>query len=162
MTVTFELNLKSVLRWALGIVFLWAALSKLANLQDFYSSLVAYQLGLPPFLLRLVATTLPWLELFCALMLLSGFWLQTAVLWSLVLCASFFVVTGQAWLRGLHVSCGCLNLDFLGAHSPLVTWLESVAFACVRSLFLLAAAVYLWRSGSGPAKFTAPGTPHYA
>ena len=151
MTVTFELNARSILRCLLAVVFIWAALSKLANLQDFYSSLVGYQLPLPLALLRLVATTLPWLELLCGLMLLSRFWLRAATLWALMLCAIFALATGQAWARGLQISCGCLNLDFLGqaaGHSPLVQALESVGFAFLRSLLLLAAAGFLLREGS--------------
>ena len=159
MTITFDLNARSVLRWALGIIFIWAALSKIASLQDFYTTLVAYRLGLPHFFLRLVATTLPWLELFCGLMLVSRFWLRTALVWTLILCGAFALVTGLAWCRGLQISCGCLNLDFLlgaGGKSPLVTWLESVGFAFVRSLCLVAAAIYLWRSGAGTSAPTRP------
>ena len=48
------------------------AISKLAILQDFYSSLVAYKLPLPKVFLQSGAIVLPWLELFCGLMLMSG------------------------------------------------------------------------------------------
>jgi uncharacterized membrane protein YphA (DoxX/SURF4 family) len=156
-TVNFEINLRSSLRWMLGLLFLWAALSKIANLQDFYSSLVAYQLPLPAVYLRLAATTLPWLEFFCGLMLLSGFWLQTATLWALVLCVVFAVATGQAWARSLPISCGCFNLDFLGAagKSSMVALLESVGFAFVRSLLLVAACVYLLRDRSAEGRHQA-------
>ena len=152
MTLTLELHPRSIVRWVLGILFIWAALSKLANLQDFYSSLIAYQTGLPGPLLRLTATTLPWLELFCGLMLIARFWLRAALLWALVLCVTFAIVTGLAWARGLQISCGCLNLDFLGlgggSKSPLVTLLESVGFAFGRSLLLVLAAAYLLRDVS--------------
>jgi putative oxidoreductase len=166
-TVTLELNLRSILRWVVGVIFIWAALSKLANLQDFYSSLVAYQLALPALLLRLIATTLPWLELFCGLMLISRFWLRAAMLWALVLCAVFTVVTAQAWARGLQISCGCLNLDFLGLAAGGKTFmlLESVGFAFVRALLLVTATVYLLRDGSkqsGRPTAAAVSSPDYA
>jgi putative oxidoreductase len=166
-TVTVDLNLRNILRWVLGAIFIWAALSKLANLQDFYTSLVAYQLALPALLLRLIAITVPWLEFFCGLMLLSRFWLRAAMLWTLVLCVVFAIVTGQAWARGLQISCGCLNLDFLGlaAGSKSLRLLESVGFAFVRSLLLVTAMVYLLRGGSKPANpptAASAGSPGYA
>ena len=143
MKITLELDRRTTLRWLLGAVFIWAAVSKLANLQDFYTSLVAYRLPLPDLCLRLAAVTLPWLELFCGLMLLTQFWLRTAATWVVVLCAVFTVCTGQAWARHLEISCGCLNLDFIGLGSAAKSFLESVGFAFFRALFLLAAGSYL-------------------
>ncbi len=149
MTISFDLNPRNLLRWILATVFIWAAASKLANLQDFYANLFAYQLPLPAPLLRLAAIILPWLELLCGLMLLSRFWLRTALCWSVVLCAIFALCTAQAWARGLQISCGCLNLDFLGlgrgANASLASFLESVKFAFPRALGLLAAGLYLLR-----------------
>jgi len=169
MTITFELNLRTVLRWLLAALFIWAALSKLSNLQYFYTSLVAYQLPIPGLVLRGVATTLPWLELFCGLMLLTRFWLRPALLWSLLLCVAFAAATGQAWARGLSISCGCLNLDFLGlsggSKSPVVLFIESVGFAFIRSLLLAAAAVYLLRNeraGTSEQRVAAVNSPDYA
>jgi putative oxidoreductase len=93
--------------------------------------------------------TLPWLELFCGLMLLAGFWLRAATGWAFVLCAVFALCTGQAWIRGLTISCGCLNLQALGlttdAHPSLTGFLESVRFAFFRALLLCVACLWLLR-----------------
>jgi len=149
MKITIDLNLRNVVRCLLGIIFVWAAVSKLANLQDFYVSLVAYRLPLPHYLLRLTAISLPWLELFCGLMLLVQCWYRVALIWVVVLCAIFLLCTGQAWGRGLEISCGCLNLDFIGlggaAKSSAALFLESVKFAFFRAALLLAAGLYLLR-----------------
>src|SRR5258708_21203311 len=114
MKVSFELNFKVVLRWLLGALLIWAALSKLANLQDFYGNLLAYKLRLPGFLVRLVAMVLPWLELLCGLMLLAKVRTEAAIVWSVVLFLVFVLATGQAWARGLVISCGCFNLELFG------------------------------------------------
>jgi uncharacterized membrane protein YphA (DoxX/SURF4 family) len=155
MKVSFELNLKTILRWILGLIFIWAAISKLANLQDFYSSLTAYKLLLPEGWLRSIAITLPWLELFCGLMLLFRFWFRAAISWSVALCALFIVSTGQAWARGLDISCGCLDLELFGlsgeANSSAARFFQSPAFACMRAIGLAGAAVYLLRNASGEA-----------
>ena len=146
----FGLDLKIVLRWILGLLFLAAAVSKLAGLQDFYASVLAYQMPLPSALLRAVALSLPWVELLCGLMLLTGFRLRAALICAIVLFGIFAVATGQAWARGLNIGCGCfvLVLPFLegDAKAKFATFMESPAFAFCRALLLLAVTVWLFRS----------------
>lgn len=146
MKVTLEFDLKAALRWLLAIILIWAALGKIANLQEFHASLAAYKLPLPEALLRLAVTGLPWLELLCGIFLVAGGLRRAALLWTVILCAVFVLATGQAWGRGLEISCGCLKLDFLGDGAAKKA-LESVQFAFVRAVLLLGAAVYLFRTG---------------
>ena len=138
-----------MLRWLLGLVLIWAALSKLANVQEFYGNLLAYQLPLPDALVRWVAPMLPWLELLCGLLLLTRMWTEAALVWALTLFVVFVAATGQAWARDLEISCGCLNFHLLGLDNSsgvgLRKILESVTFAFFRAIFLLAGAVYLLR-----------------
>lgn len=138
MKVRFSL----LLRWLFGVLLLWAAFSKLANLQAFYASLLAYQLPLPDPLLRVTAIVLPWLELFCGLHLLVGFWTQAALGWALVMFSIFLIATGQAWARGLDISCGCFNVQWFGGQAFARTF-ESVGFAFFRSVLLVAGGLYL-------------------
>jgi len=148
--ITFEINLKVAVRWLLGVLLVWAALSKLANLQDFYGGLLAYHLPLPDFFLRAVAACLPWLELLCGLMLLSQVRSEAALVWALLLFSIFVLATGQAWARGLDISCGCFNLQLLGLgeNEGVGRFLHSVQFAFFRALLLAAGAIYLLRSQS--------------
>lgn len=137
-----------LLRWLLGLLLVWAALGKLANLQEFHVTLAAYRLPLPPSLLRGAGMVLPWLELLCGLLLLGGMRKRAALTWSLVMFLTFFVCTGQAWFRGLKITCGCLDLRIVGIQpgSPAVAMLESVEFAFLRSLVLAVVAGFLlWR-----------------
>lgn len=145
MKVTLEFDLKAGLRWLLAIILIWAALGKIANLQEFHASLAAYKLPLPDTLLRLAVTALPWLELLCGILLVTNGLRRAALLWTVILCAVFVLATGQAWGRGLEIACGCLKLDFLGDGAAKQA-LESVQFAFVRAVLLLAAAVYLFRT----------------
>lgn len=147
MKITLEINPKNLVRWLLGVLLIWAALSKLANLQDFYGGLLAYQLPLPDFFLRWVATFLPWLELLCGLMLLAKIQMEAVLTWAVVLFSIFVVATGQAWMRGLDISCGCFNLQVLGVAetSSFAKFLHSVSFAFFRALLLAAGAIYLIR-----------------
>ena len=147
MKVTIELDFSRVVRWLLAAVLLLASVSKLANPQEFYASIVAYQLPLALPLVRLVAIILPWLELLCGVLLLVGGARQAALAWTVVLFASFVLATGQAWARGLNISCGCFHLDFL-ANPGLVKLIEFIPFAFFRAALLLAGAVYLFRQQS--------------
>jgi uncharacterized membrane protein YphA (DoxX/SURF4 family) len=144
MKVTLEIELKRPLRWLLAAVLLWAALSKLANLQEFYADLLAYRLPLAVPLVRLAAMSLPWLELLCGLLLLVGGPGRAALAWTSALFALFVLATGQAWARGLDISCGCFHLDFLG-NAKLVKLFESIPFAFFRAGLLLAGAIYLFQ-----------------
>ncbi len=151
MRITFEINGRSLVRWLLGIILVWAAVSKLPNLQEFYGALAAYRLPLPGAVLRFSAEVLPWLELFCGLLLLARLWYRATLLWLLILCTLFLIATGQAWARGLEISCGCMNLDFLqlsGMGNGTVKLLESAPFAFGRALLLTAGCAYLLRDHS--------------
>lgn len=143
MKVTVELDSARLVRWLLATVLLLASVSKLANPQEFYTSLVAYRFPLTLSMLRLVAMVLPWLELLCGLLLLVGGARRAALAWTVVMFAAFVLATGQAWARGLNISCGCFHLDFLG-NPGLVKFFESIPFAFFRAVFLLVGALYLF------------------
>lgn len=143
MKVAFEFDLKTAVRWLLALLLVWAALSKIANLNEFHASILAYQVPLPDSLIRLTAIALPWLELLCGILLLVGGARRAALVWAMVLFAVFVLATGQAWARGLDISCGCFKLGFLGEGAAKI--LESVSFAFFRALLLLAGAAYIWR-----------------
>jgi len=144
MKIAFEINIKTTLRWLLAVLLVWAAVTKIANLNEFYLSIVLYKLPLPEALLRLAAMVLPWLELLCGFLLIAGKVQKAALLWAAILFAVFVFATGQAWARGLDISCGCYKLDFLGPKFAAI--FESVKFAFFRALLLLAAAVFLLRN----------------
>ena len=136
------------LRWLIGVLLIWAALGKLANLQEFLVTLAAYRLPLPPAFLRGTAMVLPWMELLCGLLLIADLRTQAALMWSLVMFVIFAVCTGQAWFRGLKIACGCLDLRFVGIQpgSPTSVLLESVEVAFLRSMVLaFATGLVLWR-----------------
>ncbi len=159
MSITFEINHRHLIRWLLGGILVWAAVSKLGNLQEFYGALAAYRLPLPGLALQFSAEILPWLELFCGLLLLARLWYRAALQWLLILCLIFLIATGEAWARGLDISCGCMNLDFLqlgGIGKAAVKSLESAPMAFGRALLLALAAVYLLRNQVQEARRASP------
>ncbi len=127
------------LRWLLGIVFIWAALGKMVGPQDFLANLFEYRLPLPEFSLRFAAVTLPWLELVFGLSLLTGFWPESTLGVILMLMMVFLIATGQAWVRGLEIDCGCF-----GTAIEKNTFVGSVQFAFFRNLVLAAISLFLF------------------
>jgi uncharacterized membrane protein YphA (DoxX/SURF4 family) len=137
----------TTLRWLLGALMLWAAVSKLAQPTDFLGSIYAYELPLPKSWLQLVAVILPWLELLCGLLLIGNVWSETALVAILGMLGVFVLATGQAWARGLDISCGCFDLTIFGLESSagLVKFIESPGFAFFRNLVLVLVAFALLR-----------------
>jgi len=150
MRMALDTNLQVALRWLLGLLLVWAALSKLANVGEFYGQLLGYRLPLPNLLLKLTAAILPWLELLCGLLLLANRLTLPALTWAQVLFVIFIVATGQAWWRGLKIDCGCLNLSLLGfaPDGAASRFLQSTGFAFFRALGLAFAGGYLLRCGT--------------
>jgi len=140
-------TVKRGLHVLVGLLLIWASLSKIGDVQSFLGSLMAYDLGLPRPLLSTVTQTLPWLELFCGLMLLAGHRVGAALVCCLVMFGAFTLATGQAWARGLTIDCGCFNLGLLGLadNQTLRTWLASPLFAFARALVLLMVVALLLR-----------------
>lgn len=137
-----------VLRCFIALLLLWASVSKLSNPTEFLGSIYAYELGLPKTFLKITAIVLPWVELLCGLTLLAKVWTETALATSLALFSVFVLATGQAWARGLKISCGCFDFGILGLdkdHSPVVKFLESPGFAFIRNLALCAILYQLLR-----------------
>lgn len=150
MNAAFQRTARRVVLWGLAALLIWAALSKIANLNEFYLNIALYRLPLPDAALRLAAVVLPWLELLCGILMCAGAARRAALLWAVALFGLFVLATGQAWARGLNINCGCFQLDFLGAELSRI--FESVRFAFFRALVLLAAALFVLRGlPRGPA-----------
>jgi uncharacterized membrane protein YphA (DoxX/SURF4 family) len=147
MKIILEFDVKNGLRWLLAVILVWAALGKIANLHEFYATILAYQMPVAEPLARWVAMVLPWLELLCGLLLMAGSARRAALAWTALMFGVFVLATGQAWLRGLDISCGCFKLAFLG-DGVLAKFVESVKFACVRAVFLMGASLYLLRASA--------------
>lgn len=105
---------------ALGGVFVYASLDKIADPRAFARIVYHYQvvgpnasLGFVP--ANLVAVALPWLELFAGLLLITGLWRREAAVVAAVLLAVFVAAVGSTLARGIDIrNCGCFALDESG------------------------------------------------
>jgi putative oxidoreductase len=103
-------------RWGVrfvGLVFIAASLHKIAAAQEFGRVIENYRI-VPWFAINFIALILPWVELFCGLLLVTGVFRPAASLIVLGLTAVFILSVGFNMIRGLEFDCGC----FGSVHTP--------------------------------------------
>lgn len=105
-------------RWWLGCVYLFMGLHKAFPHPEYFLKLVRqYDLVTAPWLLNSIAAALPWFEVFCGLLLLSGLAVRGAALNSVLMLVPFTLVvlkralaiaatTGQPFCA-IKFDCGC-------------------------------------------------------
>ena len=94
-----------------GLIFLAAALPKIADLSGFAASVHNFHMEavLPMAATNLLAMTIPWVELVAVLALVSGVRPRAGAIVYTVLLAVFTIGVAQALARGLSFECGCFG-----------------------------------------------------
>ncbi|MDP0499990.1 MAG: MauE/DoxX family redox-associated membrane protein [Verrucomicrobiota bacterium JB022] len=106
MAGTRPINL--VLRLFVAVVFLVSGALKLWDPSRFLLDVLSFQL-FPYKTAYLIALTLPWLEVLCALALLVRCCRRGAIALLAVLTVSFIALLITAEARGIHTDCGCFG-----------------------------------------------------
>ncbi len=106
-----------VLRLYIGILFLYASMSKIPYPAEFAEALAAYQV-VPYWALNFIAVALPWVEATCGLFLVIGLTTRAAssVLGSLLICFTLGQLINL--IREIPINCGC----FQNAGNPITWW----------------------------------------
>jgi uncharacterized membrane protein YphA (DoxX/SURF4 family) len=104
-------------RWLLGALFVYMGLQKAVDPVAFLKLVREYHLVETPFLLNAIAVVLPWFEVFCGLLLLTGTAVRGTALVSLLMLLPFTSLiywraralgTAQSIpLCGVKFDCGC-------------------------------------------------------
>lgn len=102
-----------VCRLAVGAVFIYASLDKLANPAGFAQAIFNYRM-VPMSLLHVMAHGLPVLEFIVGAALILGVARRGAALLAAGMTLVFIVAIATALSRGLDISCGCFHTD--GGH----------------------------------------------
>jgi uncharacterized membrane protein YphA (DoxX/SURF4 family) len=108
-----------VARWLLGGLFIYMGATKAMHPEEFLKLVRQYDLTSSYFLLNAVASTLPWFEVFCGVLLLCGVAVRGV---ALVLAIILIAFTWTVWQRALLLEgaraipfcavkfdCGCGN-----------------------------------------------------
>jgi uncharacterized membrane protein YphA (DoxX/SURF4 family) len=106
-----------LIRWLLGFLFLYMGLNKALHPVDFLKLVRQYDMLHWHILLNLVASLLPWFEVFCALLLLAGVAVRGAALLLMMMLIPFTVVVIRRALAiqaaaglpfcAIRFDCGC-------------------------------------------------------
>ncbi len=118
-------------RWAVGAIFIYASLDKLAHPDAFAQAIANYRL-VPMALLHPFAWFLPVLEVVAGAALILGWQRRGAAVLTAGMTVMFIVAIALALARGLDISCGCF--DTADGHGVGLDLL-------IRDVFLLAGAL---------------------
>jgi uncharacterized membrane protein YphA (DoxX/SURF4 family) len=99
----------SILRIGLGLIFVYAAWTKLREpWMLFAMSVDAYHI-LPEWGSIAVARILPWFELTLGVLLIAGVWKKIALPAASALLALFFALMVRSYAKGEGIDCGCFG-----------------------------------------------------
>lgn len=155
MMVAARARVVAVCAWILGLVFVWAATSKIHDLPAFVESIDNFH-AIPPAWSPYLALAVPCFEVVVAGALFIGYGRRGAGLVAMGMLVLFTAAMIQALVRGINLDCGCF-----GSSTPSHVGLESIARNA--ALLGLACAVVFLRVptlGTGPKAPEAPTGTH--
>ncbi|HJV67286.1 MAG TPA: MauE/DoxX family redox-associated membrane protein [Geomonas sp.] len=127
-------HIPAAVRIALGAIFIYAAILKIADPVGFAGSIAAYKI-LPYFASYLTAAILPFVELVCGVLLVTGYRVRGGALIIGLLNLVFIAALASAIVRGLDIDCGCFKQG--GAKtSPWLALLRDLLFLAMTVLVL--------------------------
>ncbi len=140
--------LEWLLRLCLGGLFVWSGVVKLQDLPEFLESVGNYQFEFlnEPYD-AVVTYTLPWVEVFAGLAVISGFGKSGGLVIIMGMLASFCWALSDAWSKGLNINCGCFSKNSEPVNYPLKL-AENVGIFVV-ALVLLIMALRMRRKSEG-------------
>ncbi|MFZ4765945.1 MAG: MauE/DoxX family redox-associated membrane protein [Roseimicrobium sp.] len=97
-----------VAAWIFGAVFVWSGWLKVQDPALFLVNIRSFRMLPDPFAAWL-ALTLPWLEIFAGLAVLTGWLRRGGVLLLNAALVVFAIALLTAWARGLNIECGCFG-----------------------------------------------------
>jgi uncharacterized membrane protein YphA (DoxX/SURF4 family) len=114
-----------IIRLALGLVFIYASMDKIANPEEFAKAINNYRM-MPDWILNIMAIYLPWI-LFAGTFLVFGIYVRGSTLVINVLMVIFIIAISAALFRGIDIHCGCFSTEG-GEKVGLLKLLEDFAY----------------------------------
>ncbi len=131
--------LNLLIRIAVGAIFIYAAIDKIANPAQFARIVYNYHL-VPPDLINIFALVFPWIEIMAGILVVLGIGKEGAVILANLLVLSFIIALSINLFRGVNIECGCFSVSS-NAKSSIISLL-------IRDVGLLVLTAYLFFSPS--------------
>ena len=110
-------------RWVLGGVFIYMGVAKAIHPEDFLKLVRDYEMVSNPYVLNVLAAALPWFEIFCGVLLLSGVAVRGTALIAVAMLLPFSLLVlkralaiashGGSPFCSVAFDCGCGNGEVL-------------------------------------------------
>jgi putative oxidoreductase len=97
-----------VFRLYVAGLFIYASMYKINYTAEFSQTIASYEL-LPHWAVNVSAVTLPWVELICGILLVTGIRVRSATLIIALLLTTFAVAIFINLLRDSPIGCGCFH-----------------------------------------------------
>jgi len=101
-------HLLFIFRLIVGGVFIWAGVLKIMDPLGFAQNIKNYRIFShdTSFFLAIV---LPWMEAFCGIFLIIGFWRRASALLTSAMLLGFIALVVITIARGIDIDCGCFG-----------------------------------------------------
>lgn len=126
MNGTLLLDWRYLIRFALGALFIWAALAKIADVPGFVAEVHNFRM-VPVALENIFAITLPWIELVAGVALIMNVAPRSGLIVLGGLLLVFFVAILSAIIRNLDIACGCFGTSD-ASRTGWITLIRDVVF----------------------------------
>ncbi len=123
-----------ILRFVLGLTFIWASWHKIINPGEFAKIIYGYGV-FPEISINLIAIFLPYVECLAGICLITGILPRSSLLVINGLLAAFIILIGFNLFRGHSFDCGCFSVSDTPGNAA---W-----SLLIRDFLLLWAGVYL-------------------
>lgn len=125
-----------VLRLLLGVVFCYAAIDKIINIDQFARAIYYYHI-LPGWAVNLLAIFMPMVEMIAGLALILGLWPRGAVALIGAMLVMFIVALTIVYVKGIDINCGCFSTSDRGKSSAsTLIWRDLLLLlACIQIFF---------------------------
>lgn len=119
--------LELIVRTAIGLIFIYASLDKIASPAEFARIIYNYHL-LPGELVNMVAIIMPWVELICGICVILGIYKEGAILIIGLMLFVFAVSIGINLFRGVDIECGCFTVSSRAKNNALGLLLRDIGY----------------------------------
>jgi len=110
MKFSIEARLYLLLRIIVGIIFIWASWSKIYDPEGFARIVQNYRI-LPSIFVHPFALILPWVEMLCGIVLITGYLVKGSAMIINTLLIIFMLSFIINMFRGIDISCGCFSVS---------------------------------------------------